>query len=386
MYLNISEDRLKQQNAFETAREISHQPITWLKTVKVIESVKIQLAQFLNKINNSGSYDVIFMGAGTSEYVGNVLALALNSEHDFSLRSVATTDMVSAPLQFINQNKHTLFISFGRSGNSPESLGAIHAVEAVCQKSHHLFITCNKDGKLAQLASNMPNAFAVVLPEETNDAGFAMTSSFTSMLLAAYLMFNLNQLEELTSFVNEMAINVENQLIQIATKVQSIIDQFDFERIIYLGSHLMRAYAQESGLKVLELTAGEIATMYESPLGFRHGPKSFINEDSLIVVYFHDDPLIRKYEVDLVNELKRQQKGYKILAVNHTTLDLETDYNISLPITSDLPMVLVGLEMMSVAHCIAFLKSFALGNTTDNPCPTGEVNRVVTGVTLYPVK
>lgn len=326
------------------------------------------------------------MGAGTSEYVGNVLALALNSEHDFSLRSVATTDMVLAPLQFINQDKHTLFISFGRSGNSPESLGAVQAIEAVCLNAHHLFITCNKDGKLAQLASIMPNAFAVVLPEETNDIGFAMTSSFTSMLLAAYLILNLKQLDKLTPYVDAISVNVGNQLNQIAAKVQSIIDQFDFERIIYLGSHLMRAYAQESGLKVLELTAGKIATMYESPLGFRHGPKSFINEESLIVVYFHDDPLIRQYEVDLVSELKRQQKGYKILAVYHNELDLETDFKISLPMVPNLPMILAGLEMMIVAHCMSFLKSFALGNTTDNPCPTGEVNRVVTGVTLYPVR
>ncbi len=386
MYLNLNEDRLKQQNAFETAREITQQPSTWLKSVKIVQALKPQIKAFLAQAALEGEFDVVFLGAGTSEYVGNVLALALNPSHKFTLRSVPSTEMVLTPRSYINPNKHTVFISFGRSGNSPESLGAVQAVEAVCSKSHHLFITCNKNGKLAQLVSSMDNALAIVLPDETHDLGFAMTSSFTNMLLSAYLVLNLDQLDEQAPLVDALSAAVTSHLNTIVTTVQSIIETFDFKRIIYLGSHLMRAYTQESALKVLELTAGQIPTMYESPMGFRHGPKSFIDETALIVVYLSDEPLIRQYELDLIAELQRQQKGYKILLVSHKPVDLKTDYAITLPYDAQLPMVLVGLEMMMVAHCIGFLKSFAMGLTTDNPCPTGEINRVVTGVTLYPVK
>jgi len=49
-------------------------------------------------------------------------------------------------------------------------------------------------------------------------------------------------------------------------------------------------------------------------------------------------------------------------------------------------MELVGLKMIVLAHMIGFFKSISLGITVDNPCPTGEVNRVVTGVTIYPVE
>jgi tagatose-6-phosphate ketose/aldose isomerase len=48
--------------------------------------------------------------------------------------------------------------------------------------------------------------------------------------------------------------------------------------------------------------------------------------------------------------------------------------------------ILVGLKMIVIAHMISFFKSYSLGITVDNPCPTGEVNRVVTGVTIYPVE
>ena len=46
--------------------------------------------------------------------------------------------------------------------------------------------------------------------------------------------------------------------------------------------------------------------------------------------------------------------------------------------------VLLGFEFINFAQTLAVLKSLELNITPDNPCPTGEVNRVVKGVTLYP--
>ena len=152
-----------------------------------------------------------------------------------------------------------------------------------------------------------------------------------------------------------------------------------------LGSHCMKGYSQESALKVLELTQGRIATLFDTPTGFRHGPKSFINPNTLIVIYLSDHELTRKYELDLIKELKKQQKGYKILLINHENIECDVDYSIQLEY-SKLEMELVGLKMIMIAHMIGFYKSISLNVTVDNPCPSGEVNRVVTGVTIYPVE
>ena len=46
--------------------------------------------------------------------------------------------------------------------------------------------------------------------------------------------------------------------------------------------------------------------------------------------------------------------------------------------------VFLGFEYIAFAQTLAALKSLSLDITPDNPCPTGEVNRVVKGVTLYP--
>lgn len=385
MFLTISDEMLKRASAFDTAKEITQQPQTWRKTLSLIQSKKNSIKSFLNQLGELGSYDIVFMGAGTSEYIGNSLVHYLNKLSHFNARSVASTDMILNPSLYVNPNKNTLFISYGRSGNSPESVGSVNAANTATNNAYHLFITCNKDGALAKLATNNKRILALELPEETNDLGFAMTSSFTNMLLATVLCFNLNDLDLYEDKIHALALSVDNQLLNHAEYLRELVDDFDFERIIYLGSACMKGFAQESALKVLELTQGRVSTLFDTLTGFRHGPKSFINHKSLIVIYLSDDEFTRKYELDLINELKSQQKGYKILVINHKECDLVSDYNIHCEY-NDIPMELVGLKMIVIAHMVAFFKSLSLGITVDNPCPTGEVNRVVTGVTIYPVE
>ncbi len=384
MYLNIEEDLLRKNLAYHTAREISQQPFTWIETLNLVQSMKNKISDFLRELGRRGSYDIVFMGAGTSEYIGNTLVYYFNKISNFNARSVASTDMILNPELYINKKKKTLFISYGRSGNSPESVGAVQAVNEVTENALHLFITCNKEGALAKFAYHDDRVLAIELPDETNDIGFAMTSSFTNMLLATILCFNLDNLESYVKKVYELSKSVERDINSNATQIQSMIEEFKFERIIYLGSQCMKGFAQESALKVLELTQGRIPTLYDTLTGFRHGPKSLINQRTLIVIYLSDNDLTRKYELDLVQELKNQQNGYKILLISHKQVECETDYSIKCTY-NDLPMELAGLKMIVIAQIIAFFKSLSLGITVDNPCPTGELNRVVKGVTIYPI-
>lgn len=385
MFLNIEDSVLKELNAYNTAKEITQQPLTWIKTFNVIKENASKITNFLAQLGKKGSYDIVFMGAGTSEYIGNTLVNYLNKINSFNARSVASTDMILNPEMFINPKKKTLFISFGRSGNSPESVGSVQAVNSITKNAFHLFITCNNKGALAKFAYHDDITLAIELPEETNDLGFAMTSSFTNMVLAAILCFNIEKLDKYDKKIQQLSKDVEYSFINNSVIIQKIIEDFDFERIIYLGSHCMKGYSQESALKVLELTQGRIATLFDTPTGFRHGPKSFINPNTLIVIYLSDHDLTRKYELDLIKELKKQQKGYKILLINHENIECDVDYSIQLDY-SKLEMELVGLKMIMIAHMIGFYKSISLNVTVDNPCPTGEVNRVVTGVTIYPVE
>lgn len=385
--LGISEEKMENAQATFTLKEILQQPATWGKTYDQIRGSKGSLEDFLSGIVSQPDFDIILTGAGSSEFIGNSLFRAMEKKYDYRVKSYGTTDIVPAPESHLSRDKPTLLVSFGRSGNSPESIGAVNAANMVCRNLRHLFITCNSDGMLSGLASRNDTCYALNLTPETHDQAFAMTSSFTNMYLAAYLAFGLDSLDELGGKLTHIREAAGRFLESGWHSAAAVINTFDFKRIVYLGNTALKGVAQESALKMLELTAGQVETMHDSPLGFRHGPKSIIDNDTLVVVYLSDDTYLRKYEIDLLKEMGPQRKKNRIVAVCNTPspeISQYIDYLVSFDIGAPMENVLLGLDYVLFAQSIAVLKSLALGMTPDNPCPTGEVNRVVTGVTLYP--
>lgn len=383
----ITDERMKETSSTFTLTEIYQQPATWEKTCRQIEEHKEEIQKFIDQVIKCEDYDVILTGAGTSEFVGNALFPHLAGLLNHKAKSYGTTDIVATPEAYLSRTKPTLLISFGRSGNSPESVGAIDAAEAVCDNVYHLFVTCNKNGALSKRADTTDNCYAINLTDETHDQSFAMTSSFSNMYLATYLCFHLNELDEVLDKVRKIAAAGQNFLDNKYSIAKNIVDEYNFGRIVYLGSNTLKGTSQESALKMLELTAGRVVTMYDTPMGFRHGPKSIVDDTTLTVVYLSDDPYTRQYELDLVKEMSGQRKANKIVAVMNR-MDEEAaalvDYAVSFDLDVAYENVLLGLDYILFAQTLAVLKSLSLSITPDNPCPTGEVNRVVQGVTLYP--
>lgn len=384
---DITQEKMQETSSTFTLTEIYQQPATWEKTCCQIKENKDEIKKFIDQVITCEDFDVILTGAGTSEFVGNALFPHLAGLLNHKAKSYGTTDIVATPEAYLSRTKPTLLISFGRSGNSPESVGAIDAAESVCDNIYHLFVTCNKNGALSKRADSTDNCYAINLTDETHDQSFAMTSSFSNMYLATYLCFHLDELDDVLANVRKIAAAGQSFLDNKYTAVKSIIDSYDFGRIVYLGSNTLKGTSQESALKMLELTAGRVVTMYDTPMGFRHGPKSIVDDTTLTVVYLSDDSYTRQYEVDLIKEMSSQRKENKIVAVMNGQDDSVSelvDYAIVFEIGDSFENVLLGLDYILFAQTLAVMKSLSLSITPDNPCPTGEVNRVVKGVTLYP--
>ena len=375
-------------NGIFTASEINQQPATWRKTIAQIKNEKEAIKAFIANVTSKEDYDIILTGAGTSEYVGNALYSYLNKTNGFKVKSYATTDIVATPENYLSQNRPTLLVSFGRSGNSPESVGAVNVADEVCGENvYHLFVTCNCEGALSKAAESRDNAYAINLTPETHDQSFAMTSSFSNMMLATMLCFNLDKIDEIAAELEDVITAAERLANDNWSIASDIVSGYDFNRIVYLGANALKGIAQESQLKMLELTAGKVCTCFDSPMGFRHGPKSIINDDTLTVVYVSDDPYTRQYEVDLIKEMSGQRKGNKILAVLNKKDDeiaSLVDYTYAFEMKDEHDNMFLGFDYIVVAQLIALFKSLSYGITPDNPCPTGEVNRVVKGVILHP--
>ncbi|MBR2888960.1 MAG: SIS domain-containing protein [Oscillospiraceae bacterium] len=384
---NYTEEQMQATASTFTIHEIYQQPATWRKTCAQLAACKEDLQKFLDQVVKAEDFDIVLTGAGTSEFVGNSLYHALNKKYNFKVKSYASTDIVPNPEDTLSRTKPTLLVNFGRSGNSPESVGSVEAAEVVCQNLFHLFVTCNNEGALSKLADKRSNCFALNLTPETHDKSFAMTSSYSNMYLATYLALNLDRLDEITAAVEKICVAGQEFMDKNFDAVAKIVADFDFNRIVYLGNIALKGVAQESALKMLELTAGKVATMYDSHLGFRHGPKSIINDNTLTVAYLSDDNYRRTYELDLIKEMAGQRKGNKIAVVyNKACEGIEelADYAIQINVGCDMENIMLGLDFILFAQILAVMKSLSMGITPDNPCPTGEVNRVVKGVILYP--
>lgn len=371
-----------------TATEINQQPATWKKTIKQVETHKAEILSFIENVTKHDDFDIILTGAGTSEFVGNAIYTYVGQRTNFKAKSYGTTDIVATPENYLSQSKPTLLVSYGRSGNSPESVAAVDVADEVCGKNiYHLFITCNAEGALSKAAEAKPNAYAINLTPETHDQSFAMTSSFSNMMLATLLCFSFDEFDTVKAALEDVISASEKALTDNWSVFKDIAESFNFNRIVYLGANCLKGVAQESQLKMLELTAGKVATMFDTPMGFRHGPKSVINDETLTVVYVSDNAYTRQYEIDLIKEMSGQRKGNRIVAIMNKKDDEVAglvDYSYAFELEGTYDNAFLGFSYIIAAQIIALFKSMSYDITPDNPCPSGEVNRVVKGVNIHP--
>lgn len=374
----LDESKLEEKDFKYTYTEILNQADTWLEVYDLYEKRKNDIEKFLKKVGKDCK--VIFTGAGTSEYVGNIALDYLKTHGEFEFESVATTDLVSAPYLHFEKNQKTLLVSFARSGNSPESLAAVKLGKKLVDDFYNLPITCAKEGKLAQALKDDENSYVFLEPEITNDKGFAMTNSFSSMLLATLLIFDTKtqNKKEIVEKISKLGKEIYNNLEEIENLVN-----FDFNRVVYLGSGPLGKLTKEARLKILELTAGEVATIWESSMGFRHGPKSFVDENTLVISFVSSNPYTRLYDLDILDEIANDKIAKKIIGISNSKLD--RDYELIFE-EDGLDDVYLCPAYIIIGQIIALVTSLRVGNTPDNPSRTHTVNRVVKGVTIHDYK
>lgn len=385
--LGVEISKLEDCSGLNTAKEIIQQPDTWRESVKNLIKNKIEIKSFIDSFLSKKEFRIILTGAGTSAFAGEVCEPYLTSLLNKRVEAIATTDLVASPKSYFIKGMPTLLISFARSGNSPESVHAVNLANQLVDDLYQVVITCNENGKLAKNTVNDEKSLLLLMPPQTNDLGFAMTSSFTTMVLNAMAVFNINNIENFSSDVDKLSNSVNDFIENNIEKVTSLANE-DFERIVYLGSSTSKGIARESALKVLELTAGKVNASYDTPLGFRHGPKSVVDDETVSVIYISNDEYIRQYDLDLAKEMLAHKKNDKVVIVgDNIEEDIlnKADYvfnveNINYTVENE---VLLPLQQIIFGQMLSFLKSVNLGITPDNPCPTGEVNRVVQGVILH---
>lgn len=365
---------------FHTLREILQQPSTWVRTCELMQRWSSALLA-----STKGIQSLVMTGSGSSEYVGDCVRLPLQNELGVVTQALGGGAILARGSKSLPPGRPGLMISLARSGDSPESVGALTYILNTEPEIRHLVLTCNSAGSLATKFVGDPRVTVITLDRATNDQSLAMTSSFTNLLLGARFLGFLENPSEYRRICEESA-TIANEILGRYFDTLAQAAKAPFKRAVFLGSGARFAAAREAGLKMLELSAGRVTTLSETYLGLRHGPMSYVHQDCLIVAFLSSDPSLRAYESDLLHELDGKDLGIlKVIVGEDVPHDLIRK--------EDAVLECKGMKQLGddnspvidvlVGQLLAFFRCMEEGFRPDSPSENGIISRVVQSFALH---
>ena len=304
-----------------TPQEIAQQPETWRRTFEALYKRRSEIQQFLSARGIGGPTaqqpTVFLIGAGTSDYIGHCLHHLLRSQWQCEVVPIASTSLLTDFSDYVLPDRRYLWISFSRSGDSPEGVAVLERALAEYPQIAHLLVSCNASGRMMSALAGNANSLSLVLDEKTNDRGLAMTSSFSNMVLAGQILAYARNLDEYKTILDSLVDAAESFLPRAATLASELSDG-GYSSVCFVGSGALAGVATESALKLLELSAGKIKTMSQPTLALRHGPMAALDRDTLFVAFVSSQPQRRSYELDLLREIGRKDLVRSRVAVAST--------------------------------------------------------------------
>jgi tagatose-6-phosphate ketose/aldose isomerase len=387
--LNLSTGDKESLGLVHTLPEILQQPQTWRRTYEKMLRLAAPLETFLSSAgigaSDRSSPNVLLVGAGTSDYIGKSVALLLQREWSCDVQAVPSTDLLTNAKDHIIAGRSYLWISFSRSGDSSEGVAVLEAALATHPQIKHIVVTCNEQGKMAQAFRDRDNVFTIVLDDDVNDRGLAMTSSFSNMVVVAQALAHFRSLLSYGRIVESLATSA-SLILPTAANICARLVQEGFSKVCFLGTGSVKGAAIESGLKVLELTGGRVISFAESFLGLRHGPLSVIDEDTLVVAFLSADERRRQFELDLITEIYEKGLTSKFLTIQPNGREnaiISPENTVLLELQNGTSDLYIPPLMVLVGQLLGLFASLREGFRPDEPSPDGAISRVVTHVTIH---
>jgi tagatose-6-phosphate ketose/aldose isomerase len=265
-------------------------------------------------------------------------------------------------------------ISLARSGNSPESVAVVERIRGMRPNILQFAIVCNHEGALSY--SDLDGL--IVLDPRTNDQSLVMTSAFSNLALAGLALAQPDSMPALIEVFSKRAADFLPEIDRVCQRVAARVR----DRITILSSPPLLGWGREAGLKTLEMTAGRFPVVTESYLGLRHGPMSFVKHDTLVLCLLSSDRVRRRYEIDLIHELRAKKIGY-IVGIADPQESREVFDEVIPAVAPEAKDALRTPFEILGPQLLGYHLSLRIGLNPDNPSPDGVINRVVQGVRIY---
>jgi tagatose-6-phosphate ketose/aldose isomerase len=154
------------------------------------------------------------------------------------------------------------------------------------------------------------------------------------------------------------------------------------DRIAILTPPALIGAGREAALKILELTGGRVVPLPETYLGLRHGPLSYLREDTVTLCFVSLDEQNRAYESDLLAELRSKRLG-RLIGIVPEGISADLFDDVVPALAPNLPDALRSPFEIVFAQLLAYQLSLRFNLDPDNPSPDGVINRVVHGVRIH---
>jgi len=378
--LGAAEEEQRRRGYYHTLREILQQPFTWTHTADQMAGLAPDLRSSVLELRH-----LILTGSGSSEYAGHCARLALQNRLGVNTLAVGGGALLTHLHHALPPGRPVLLVSLARSGDSPESVGAVSLLLKIDPSVRHLILTCNARGKLATNFQENAGVRVVTLDERTNDCSLVMTSSFTNLALAAEFLGYLDQPDLYTKRCRQLS-NIAKHLLETQFEALGKVGAQDFRRAVFLGSGPRSGAALEAALKMVEMTAGLVGSISETYLGLRHGPMSYVHADTLVVCFLSPDATARAYESDLIREIDQKSLGMmKVIVGDSVPSDLTRDRDVVIecPGLAELGEYTVPVVEVMVGQLLGFFRCMREGLRPDSPSENGVINRVVQSFALH---
>jgi glutamine---fructose-6-phosphate transaminase (isomerizing) len=286
---------------FYTEAEIHSQPRRWAESLRGLEA-NPQVGRILREFSGSGRW--LFIGCGSSYYVALAAAASWRAVTGLPAQALPASELLLFPDLVFDQGPPPRPVLFSRSGTTSEVLKAGEYLNA--RGIPFLAVTCTAGEQLDKLAA------ATLWPSAASEKSTVMTLSFTSMLvaiqfLAAKFAGNARFLDSLCRMPEALDPWVE----KTSRAVKSFVESRDFADYVWLGQGPYYGLACEGALKINEMSLSYTQSFHS--LEFRHGPKSIVGPETLIM--FQLSAAGFEQELGVLEEVK--DLGGTTLAVTH---------------------------------------------------------------------
>jgi tagatose-6-phosphate ketose/aldose isomerase len=387
--LALPEEEKSARGLLHTPAEIAQQPATWLSTFELFQERRTGIRDFFRAAGlqrEAASHPTVFLvGAGTSDYIGRSLTQLLRRLWQCEVLAVPSTDLLTNLEDWLVPGRRYLWISFSRSGESPEGVAVLQRALETHRDIHHLIVCCNAQGRMLRETAGCKQVLGVPLPDAVHDRGLAMTSSFSNMVVFGQCLANIENPSAFQSILDQLVESGKNFL-QTAAESAAALAAGPFKKACFVGSGPLKAVAKESALKLLELTSGKIQTMSESVLGLRHGPMAALDEETLFVSFLSGEQTVQNYEIMLLEEIGRKRLAkMRVVVCQNPSPNLRTRAEQVLVLKTSRPLLDDYRPPLDVifGQLLGLFFSMRWDLKPDVPSPSGAISRVVQNVLLH---